>query len=170
MEFVIVRYPNDRGVNVDGGPLGKTEQKLRMAAGTHDFDLGAPTDYMPESLTIKVARTSASNPMIVTFTPIVPTPDDADETRSLPPVTTGATSARKGARRSAKKTGKAAKKTSDRKDARRATTKTGKPAKKTSARKDARRATTKTGKPAKKTVKKHAKKSVRKSGKKQHDA
>src|SRR5436190_9242860 len=67
MEFVIVRFPAVRNVNVDSAPQGKTGKVLRLQAGTHRFDLGTPADYRPASQTIQVNGTSMASPMEVLF-------------------------------------------------------------------------------------------------------
>ena len=68
MEFVIVRFPTERDVNVDGAAQGKTDQLLRLQAGTHSFDLDVPLDYKPASQTKRVIGTSMASPMEIVFT------------------------------------------------------------------------------------------------------
>jgi hypothetical protein len=68
MEFVIVRFPTERDVNVDGAAQGKTDQTLRLQAGTHSFDLDVPQDYKPASQTKRVIGTSKASPMEILFT------------------------------------------------------------------------------------------------------
>src|SRR5918995_3712879 len=68
MEFVIVRFPTVRNVNMDGAPQGKTDKLLRVQAGTHRFDLGVPPDYTPGSQTRKVIGTTMASPMEILFT------------------------------------------------------------------------------------------------------
>ncbi len=67
MEFVIVRFPVKRSVNVDGAPQGTTDKLLRLQAGTHRFDLGVPPDYKPASQTIPVTGTTSADPLEVVF-------------------------------------------------------------------------------------------------------
>lgn len=67
MEFVIVRFPVVRSVNVDSAPQGKTGKILRLQAGTHRFDLGTPADYRPASQTVQVNGTSMASPMEILF-------------------------------------------------------------------------------------------------------
>src|SRR5262245_45755146 len=68
MEFVIVKFPTERNVNVDGAAQGKTDQVLRLQAGTHSFDLDTPLDYKPANQTKRVIGTSKTSPMEIVFT------------------------------------------------------------------------------------------------------
>jgi hypothetical protein len=68
MEFVIVSFPTERDVNVDGAAQGKTDKLLRLQAGTHSFDLDVPLDYKPASQTKRVIGTSKASPMEIVFT------------------------------------------------------------------------------------------------------
>jgi hypothetical protein len=70
MEFVIVSFRDPRGVNIDGAPRGQTGQRLRLQAGTHNFDLGLPVNYTPPSVLTPVRGTTAANPMIIAFRPL----------------------------------------------------------------------------------------------------
>jgi len=67
MEFVLVRYPEDRMVLVDGEERGITSVILRTNRGTHRFDLGEPVEYQPESVEIYVGGTSSIKPREVIF-------------------------------------------------------------------------------------------------------
>lgn len=68
MEFVIVIYPTERSVYVDGVLTGDTNEVLQMDAGTHKFDLGAPANYQPTSQEVVVTGTTVLVPMKVVFT------------------------------------------------------------------------------------------------------
>jgi hypothetical protein len=69
MEFVIVQFPTQRQVNVNGGPQGTTGKIIRLQAGTHRFDLGSPVNYKPTTQTVQVTGTTKSTPLPVVFTP-----------------------------------------------------------------------------------------------------
>lgn len=69
MEYVIVKYPDEREVNINGNPNGKTNKSLRVEAGTHRFDLGEPQDYQPLSTEVLVQNTSVLEPMEIEFEP-----------------------------------------------------------------------------------------------------
>jgi hypothetical protein len=66
-EHVIVRYPTERKVFVDGKELGLTGKVLTVERGTHRFDLGQPLDYVPKFRRPKVTGTSLGEPMEVVF-------------------------------------------------------------------------------------------------------
>jgi hypothetical protein len=67
MEYVIVTYPTQRSVYVDGELMGDTNEVLRMDSGTHRFDLGSPADCEPIFFEVAVKETSALLPMKIVF-------------------------------------------------------------------------------------------------------
>ena len=67
MEFVTVTYPESRTVFIDDEDSGRTNETLRVDEGTHTFDLGAPMDYKPESITVTIRNTTAVSPQEVRF-------------------------------------------------------------------------------------------------------
>jgi hypothetical protein len=67
MENVIVKFPEQRTVLIDGEESGETNTILRVEAGTHTFKLGDPADYTPSWRRKKVAGTSPVKPMEVAF-------------------------------------------------------------------------------------------------------
>ena len=67
MEYVIVTYPTDRLVYVDGEKSGRTNEVLRIDAGTHVFDLGNLANYEPTSREIAVEGTTVLAPMVLAF-------------------------------------------------------------------------------------------------------
>jgi hypothetical protein len=69
MEYVRVTFPSRRTVFVDGESKGQTNRVLRLPPGPHRFDLGAPANYKPASQTLIVGDSSASEPLVVAFTP-----------------------------------------------------------------------------------------------------
>ncbi len=68
MEYVRVTYPTDRLVYIDGEKSGRTNEVLRIDAGTHIFDLGKMANYEPASREIAVEGTTVLVPMVVAFT------------------------------------------------------------------------------------------------------
>jgi len=68
MEYVIVRFPSSRDVYVDGEKNGRTDDSIRVDAGSHQFDLGSPQDYDPESREVAVTGTTLFDPMEIVFT------------------------------------------------------------------------------------------------------
>lgn len=70
MEFVVVTYPSARRVILDGAPFGRTNQLLRMNAGTHRFSLAVPSDFSPPMRDVEVIGTSRANPMVIEFSGI----------------------------------------------------------------------------------------------------
>jgi hypothetical protein len=47
MEYVIVKFPTDRYVYIDGEQNGHTNDVLRIDAGTHVFELGTLASCAP---------------------------------------------------------------------------------------------------------------------------
>jgi len=67
MEHVIVTFPTDRLVYVDGEENGSTNEVLRVEAGTHVFELGTVANYRPGSRTVTVKDTTVLEPMEIAF-------------------------------------------------------------------------------------------------------
>ncbi len=67
MEYVVVTYPEERPVRIDGEFNGLTNEVLRVDAGTHLFDLGVPADYKPASRSAMVKDTTVLEPLEVAF-------------------------------------------------------------------------------------------------------
>jgi hypothetical protein len=70
-EFVVVTFPARRSVFMDNQPMGHTGDRLTIQAGFHDFDLGSPADYTPATQNVNVENTTAPNPAIVPFAPLL---------------------------------------------------------------------------------------------------
>lgn len=68
MEYVIVRYPEERDVFVDDQQVGKTNQTLDIETGHHTFSLGGPADYTPVDQTVAVSGTNPIIPLEIEFT------------------------------------------------------------------------------------------------------
>ena len=54
MEFMLVRFPVDRGVLLDSRMIGRTNETLEVEAGMHVITLDNPQDLMPESYQLRV--------------------------------------------------------------------------------------------------------------------
>ncbi|HXO40979.1 MAG TPA: hypothetical protein VN999_05990 [Thermoanaerobaculia bacterium] len=67
MEWVIVVFPGNRSVIVDGRPFGHTNENLEITRGTYTFSLGDPQDYSPPERQLLVHGTNILNPLKVTF-------------------------------------------------------------------------------------------------------
>ncbi len=69
MEYVIVKYPNERDVYVDDQLAGKTGDTLQIETGHHRFTLGTPLDYEPAAQDVAVTGTNPIIPMEIEFAP-----------------------------------------------------------------------------------------------------
>jgi hypothetical protein len=67
MEYVIVTYPTNRFVYIDGEKGGITNDVLRVSEGTHEFDLGSLKNYEPESQEVEVTGTTVLKPLKIEF-------------------------------------------------------------------------------------------------------
>jgi hypothetical protein len=67
MEWVKVNYAESRDVFIDHQKSGKTNMKLIVGEGTHDFDLGDPKDYCPLTQKRTVTGTTEEFPMQIDF-------------------------------------------------------------------------------------------------------
>jgi len=67
MEFVKVGFPTSRFVYIDGEQSGRTNEVLRVEAGTHLFDLGKFANYEPASQELAVEGTTVLKPLEVAF-------------------------------------------------------------------------------------------------------
>ena len=68
MEYVLVQFPEDRGVILDGNPNGRTNETLPVEQGTHLFSLEGD-GYTPEEQETFVSETTADHPLKIVFTP-----------------------------------------------------------------------------------------------------
>lgn len=68
MEYVQVTFPTDRFVYIDDEQAGRTNDVLRLAAGTHVFDLGPLSNYKPASRQVEVKDTTVLQPLVIAFT------------------------------------------------------------------------------------------------------
>jgi len=67
MEYIIVSFPTDRFVYIDGDKGGRTNEVLRVEAGTHEFDLGNPKNFEPGLQEVVVEETTVLQPMEIVF-------------------------------------------------------------------------------------------------------
>jgi hypothetical protein len=65
MEYVVVAYPTQRTVRIDGEDAGFTNETLRVERGHHLFDLGAPLNYRPSSVEKTVKDTTVIEPLVI---------------------------------------------------------------------------------------------------------
>ena len=67
MEYLIVLFPETRGVMVDDKVQGKTNIVLQLEAGDHDVTLEPPRNFSPTSQHIVLQNTAALDPCRITF-------------------------------------------------------------------------------------------------------
>jgi hypothetical protein len=96
MEHVIVRYPSRRRVFVDSEESGFTNEVLFVDEGVHQFDLGSPKDYEPESQTVEVTGTTPTEPMEIVFVPTVAAPEAPAAGRAMGAAATRARAPKRG--------------------------------------------------------------------------
>jgi hypothetical protein len=73
MQYLIVRFPEDRGVMVDGRPAGTTNAVMAVEEGTCSISLEGAHDFSPASQTITIADTASFvDPKEITFEKIEP--------------------------------------------------------------------------------------------------
>lgn len=69
MEFLLVTYPGERDVYVNGLIVGKTNRIVpsMLASGMHLIDLGSPKNYEPPQAPVLLQHTTPSTPCVVEF-------------------------------------------------------------------------------------------------------
>ena len=67
MEFMLVRFPVDRGVLLDSRLIGRTNETLEVEAGMHVITLDNPQDFMPESYFVSLDNTTVISPKELVF-------------------------------------------------------------------------------------------------------
>jgi hypothetical protein len=70
MEYVKVTFSTSRFVYIDGEQGGRSNEVLRVEAGTHVFHLGPLANYEPASQELAVEDTTVLAPMVVAFAKI----------------------------------------------------------------------------------------------------
>jgi len=67
-QWILVQFPELRGVLIDDTPCGQTNQPILVQLGTHTVKLDGPADYSPPSITKQVFNTTKAKPMPFVFT------------------------------------------------------------------------------------------------------
>jgi hypothetical protein len=67
MEFMLVTYPQERDVLIDGVAAGITNQLITLEAGTYTVSLEGPADFFPGEQTVVVVDTAPLDPLEVVF-------------------------------------------------------------------------------------------------------
>jgi len=67
MEYLLVKFPESRGVKIDGKPSGVTNVTLEVEAGAHTVTLEPPNDFTPETQDVEVKDTTVIDPKRVEF-------------------------------------------------------------------------------------------------------
>ena len=67
MEFLLVTYPHEREVLIEGVEAGLTNQLITLAPGTYTITLGPPKDFKPRQQEVVVEDTSPLEPMEIVF-------------------------------------------------------------------------------------------------------
>jgi len=66
-EYVRVKYPRNRYVEVDDAISGLSNQVLIIEEGRHRFDLGEPINYVPPFVEQDVSGTTPASPLEIEF-------------------------------------------------------------------------------------------------------
>ena len=69
-EFVRVEFEGDEAVYIDGDPSGRTNETVRVEAGTHEFALGdaaSSASPPPQEVPIDPGCSTIVKPFVVTF-------------------------------------------------------------------------------------------------------
>jgi hypothetical protein len=67
MEFLLVTYPHEREVLIEGVEAGLTNQLITLAPGTYTITLAPPRDFVPRQQEIVVEDTSPMDPLEIVF-------------------------------------------------------------------------------------------------------
>jgi hypothetical protein len=71
MEFLIVKFDEDRGVIVNDAPgARRTNKVFQLQAGTYIITLAAPPNFAPTEIEVELTGTNVLAPMEVTFTKV----------------------------------------------------------------------------------------------------
>jgi hypothetical protein len=68
VEYLLVTFPGDRDVLVDGDRVGVTNHTILLTSNEYVISLSG-ADYAPTSQDVVVAGTSIMRPLVVAFTP-----------------------------------------------------------------------------------------------------
>ena len=66
-EYLVVLFPRNRRVMINGEFMGTTNRKLELESGLYEVTLGPPGNFTPEKHPIDLRNTSSLMPMIVEF-------------------------------------------------------------------------------------------------------
>jgi hypothetical protein len=67
MEFLLVTFPHDRDVLIEGVEAGLTNHLITLAPGTYTITLAPPKDFTPRQQEIVVEDTSPLDPLEIVF-------------------------------------------------------------------------------------------------------
>ena len=67
MEFLLVVYPEEREVLIEGVEAGLTNHLITLAPGTYTVSLAPPRDFFPDTQEVIVEDTSPLDPLEVVF-------------------------------------------------------------------------------------------------------
>jgi hypothetical protein len=68
-DFLLVKYPTNRSVYVDGQQCGLTNAPIPVGEGRHKVDLGPYSNYKPESQLVDVRGFPYEAPKTISFSP-----------------------------------------------------------------------------------------------------
>lgn len=67
-EYLVVLFPRDRGVLINGQVMGVTNTKLELESGLYEVTLATPPrDFTPEKIDVKLYNTASLMPMTIEF-------------------------------------------------------------------------------------------------------
>jgi hypothetical protein len=67
MEFLLITFPSERKVLIDGVHAGLTNQLITLAPGTYLVSLGPPKNFAPTERLVVVEGTSPLDPLEIAF-------------------------------------------------------------------------------------------------------
>lgn len=67
MEYLVVLFPRQRRVMINGQFMGNTNKRLALEGGTYTVSLGPPQNFKPEQQEIDLRNTSALTPLMIEF-------------------------------------------------------------------------------------------------------
>lgn len=66
-EYLVVLFPRNRRVMINGEFMGATNRKLELESGRYEVTLGPPKNFIPEKHDLDLGNTSSLMPMTVQF-------------------------------------------------------------------------------------------------------
>ena len=68
MEFLLVKFAEDRELIIDGNVQGRSNQTIELERGSHTISLKSPpSDFQPQQEEIVLENTTSISPMEVRF-------------------------------------------------------------------------------------------------------